>query len=146
MAFNIDLDRGVHSRTDPVTGAEVYMYVNEPGVYRSAHGSEVDVALAERSGFPIEEHLKKRRVQLALQSAHDKVLLELSEADRSEKVVLMEKEGFKIVDIGYDRYQVYSPDDDLLNPQPLNKRAAVILLDQLVPGSEPTPLEPETSV
>lgn len=134
MAFNIDLDRGVHSRTDPQTGMEVYMYVDVPGVYLSAHGSEVGEELARRAGFPVDEQLKKRRVQQALSAAQDRVLAELAAADQSVKTVVKEAEGFKIVDIGYDRYQVLSPEDDMLTPKPLDLRSAVILLEQLVPG------------
>jgi len=139
MIFNINLDRGVHSRTDPGTGMEVYMYVDDPGVYLSAHGTEVDVELARRAGFPIDEQMKKRHIKLALKNAQDKVLAELAEADKSEKVVVKEKAGFKVVDIGYDRYRVHDPDGDLLTPSPLSLRESVILLDQLVPGSEDEP-------
>lgn len=136
MVFNIDLDRGVISRTDPVTGMDVYMYVDEPGVYRSAHGSEVDVSLASRCGFDVTDHMKRRRIQLALAAAQDKVLAELQAADQSTKTVVKEADGFKIIDIGYDRYQVLSPDEDVLTPTPLNLRSAVILLGQLVPGAD----------
>jgi hypothetical protein len=137
MIFNIDLDRGVQSRTDPGTNVEVYMYWDTPGVYLNAHGTEVDVALAERAGFPVEEHLKKRRYQEAVKAAQDKAIAEIADADRSEKVVTKEKGGFTIVDIGYDRYFVFSPDGDKLTPTPLNLRSAVILLDQLVPDPQP---------
>lgn len=134
MAFKIDLDRGVHQRIDLGTGMDIYMYVDTPGVYLTLHGTEVDVELARRAGFPVEEQLKKRRVQQALVAAQDRVLAELQVADQSVKVVVKEADGFKIIDIGYDRYQVLSPDDDVLTPSPLNLRSAVILLGQLVPG------------
>lgn len=136
MIFNIDLDRGVHSRSDPGTGMEVYMYVDEPGVYRSAHGTEVNIDLARRAGFPVEEHAKKRKIQLALKAASDRVMAELAEADAGVKKVVSEKEGFQIVDLGYDRYQVLSPDGDVLNTRPLSEHEAEILLEQLVPGPE----------
>ncbi len=136
MIFNIDLDRGVLSRSDPQTGMDVYMYVDEPGVYRSAHGTEVNVELAHRAGFEVDEHLKKRKVQLALASARDRVLAEMEQANTGEKVVMAERDGFKIIDIGYDRYNVLSPDGDKLNKEPLGKREAVILLEQLAPEPE----------
>lgn len=138
MIFNIDLDRGVHVRTDPATGADVYMYVDEPGVYRSAHGGIVDVELARRAGFPVEEHLKQKRVREALKTAQDKVLAELQAADGREKVNVLEKGGFKVIDISYGRYNVVSPDDDQINPTPLNLRAAIILLDELNPETPKT--------
>lgn len=136
MLFNIDLDRGVHSRTDPGSGADVYMYVDEPGVFRNAHGTEIDVELAKRAGFPVDELLKKRRVKEALKAAEAKVLEELRVQDGREKVVVKEKEGFRIVDMGYDRYQVQDPDGDALHAAYLGLREATILLDQLVPDPE----------
>jgi hypothetical protein len=141
--MKIDLDRGVHSRTDPATGMEVYMYVGqppdfrgaEPGVYRSAHGTEVDVELARRAGFPVEEHLKQRRINEALHAAHQKVMQEM--ADESKKEVIREYGGFKLVDLGYSRYQVVSPDGIVLNQKGhLDKRTAEILFDELVPKDE----------
>lgn len=133
MAFNIDLDRGVHTRSDPQTGMDVHMYVDEPGVYRSSHGNVIDTAIAARAGFPIEEQAKAKRRQDALKAAHDKVLRELDEANTGERIVLAERDGFKIIDIGYDRYMVQDPDGDNLTPKPLNKREAVVLLEELVP-------------
>lgn len=137
MAFNIDLDRGVHSRQDPQTGMDVHMYVDEPGVYRSSHGTVVDVELARRSGFPVDEQLKLRHRQQAVQAAQDKVLAELDAANLGERVVYAEREGFKVLDIGYDRFDVLSPEGDKLNKSPMGKREAVILLDQLVPPDAP---------
>lgn len=144
MVFKIDLDRGVHQRIDPGSGMDIYMYVDTPGVYLTLHGTEVDVELARRAGFPVEEQLKKRRVQQALAAAQDRVLAELQVADQSVKVVVQEADGFKIIDIGYDRYQVLSPDDDVLTPAPLNLRSAVILLSQLVPSFIVPSVEDET--
>lgn len=142
MAFKIDLDRGVHQRIDPNSGMDVYMYVDTPGVYLTIHGTEVDVELARRAGFPVEEQLRQRHIKEALASAQDKVLAELQAADQSMKVVVKEADGFKIIDIGYDRYQVLSPDDDVLTPSPLNLKSALILLDQLVPpGPEEATVE-----
>lgn len=132
MAFNIDLDRGVHMRSHPASGMDIYMYVDDPGVYLSAHGNQVDDKLAEASGFPVEEFAKKRRIKLALAAAHDKVLQELQESEGTHNVVA-EKEGFQMVDIGMDRFQVLSPDGEALNTHPLPKHDAEILLEQLVP-------------
>lgn len=147
MIFKIDLDRGVHSRTAPDNGGmEIYMYVDTPGVYLSAHGTEVPIALAEAAGFPVAEHMKKRRLKEALEAARNEVLAKMQEADGREKVVTRDKEGFKIVDIGMDRYVVYSPDDDRLTPEPLSLMHANILLDQLVPDQEEEDAEPPAKV
>lgn len=137
MVFNIDLDRGVLSRSDPDTGMDIFMYHDKPGVFLSAHGSEVSIELARRAGFEVDKLLRERHIKEAVKAAQDKVLAEMDEADRGERVVVAEKGDFKIIDIGYDRYQVLSPDGDVLSPKPMNKREAVILLDQLVPDADP---------
>lgn len=143
MFFKIDLDRGVHSRTHPATGMDVYMYVDDPGVYLTAHGTPVPEELAVQAGFPTQEYAKKRRIKLALAAAHNKVMQELAEANQGEKIVTKERDGFRVVDLGYDRYQVLSPDGDVLNTTYLSLNHALILLDQLVPPEEEA-TEPQT--
>lgn len=44
---------GVSIRRDPMTGADVFMYKNQPGIYYSGHGTEVAETMAERAGFDI---------------------------------------------------------------------------------------------
>jgi hypothetical protein len=154
MIFKIDLDKGVHSRTDPATGMEIYNYVGippdyrdaEPGVYRSAHGTEVGLELARRAGFDVDHGSKEKRVKDALLAARNKVLAELASTAGGEKVVKAEREGFKVVDLGYERYQVFSPEDDLLTPLHLGLHEALAVLDELAGPAQPvTPSTPVAS-
>lgn len=139
--MKIDLDRGVESRVDPLTGMEVYSYVGqppefrgaEPGVWYTAHGHEVDIEMARRAGFDVDTGLKKKHRNDAVQAATDKVLAELALADGSERVVTKERDGFKVIDYGYGRYNVFDSDEELLTPKHLDLRSALILLDELSP-------------
>lgn len=134
MAMKIDYDRGIHKRSVDALGLDVYMYVDTPGVYLNAHGTEVSEDIARKAGFPVDDHLKQRKLKERLAAARKKIL---EEADAvQEKKVVKERRGFKIVDIGLDRYQVISPDDDVLTKQPQSKREAEIVFDQVVPENE----------
>lgn len=70
----IDLDRGIEYsipperrppggvsiRQDPQTGADVFMYKNDPGTYYSGHGEVVAVSMAKRAGFDVERHAAEK--------------------------------------------------------------------------------------
>ena len=130
MAFHIDLDRGVISRTHPSLGMDIYMYVDDPGVYLTAHGSEVEKTLAEAAGFEVDTYDKQHKIKLAMAEAQSEVLAKFSEATSK---VLAERNGFKVLDIGMGRCNVLSPDGDLLNKTPISKEQADVLLKHLAP-------------
>lgn len=135
MAFNIDYDRGVHKRTDLVSGVNIYMYVDDPGVYYNEHGTQVDEQLARQAGFPVDEQVKKRELKKRLKAAHDAIMKELQVAAET-KVVVKEKKGFSIVDIGLERHQILSPEGDVLTEHPLPRAEAEKVLDMIVPDDE----------
>lgn len=86
---------------------EVFMYRDQPGVYYTAHGQEVNVALAKMAGFDVERHAKVRQHQLRSQAADATIAQELGIADgRIEHIVVKEEAGFKLVDIGLGRFWV----------------------------------------
>ena len=105
MAFRIDLDRGVISRSHPSLGMDVYMYVDDPGVYLTAHGTEVALALAEQAGFEVDKYAKQHKIKVAMANAQADVLAQFNEATTE---VLVERNGFKVVDIGLGRCNVLS--------------------------------------
>ena len=55
MGDAIDLNRGVTIKSDPSTGARIFMYKDEPGVFLNAHGAVVAASLAARCGFPVKD-------------------------------------------------------------------------------------------
>ena len=133
MAFRIDLDRGVISRSHPSLGMDVYMYVDDPGVYLTAHGTEVALALAEQAGFEVDKYAKQHKIKVAMANAQADVLAQFNEATTE---VLVERNGFKVVDIGLGRCNVLSPDGDLLNKTPVSREQAEILLKHLTPNEK----------
>src|SRR6266699_464625 len=109
----IDYDRGVHIRTHHSTGVDVYMYVDNPGVYLSAHGTPVSEALAREAGYPVDEQVKQRELNKRLRAAHAAVYAEMNAGEAAQEIV-EERDGFTIVSIGLGRHIIKSPDGDQL--------------------------------
>ncbi len=130
MALNIDLDRGVwHKRTS--SGIDVFMYIDTPGVFLNAYGTVVDDALASTAGFDVERlsTAKRRRETM------DAAMRSIEDQYGSEQVreVNMERNGYKLVHIGLNRFNIEAPDGAKLNPRPLTDVEAMSIFDQLVP-------------
>lgn len=125
----VDADRGYHMRSHPTLGMDVFMYVDDPGVYMTAHCDPVPDDLAEAAGFPVEENRKKHQIKSALAAAQREVLDRYNE-NKHEFVV--ERGDFKIQDIGLGRFNVFSG-KQLLNKNPISIEEATILLDHLSP-------------
>jgi hypothetical protein len=132
MAFAINLDRGAMTCTHPSLGIAIYMYLDDPGVYLTEHGNVLEngEVLAQQAGFETEKFAKQRKIKQAMQHANEKIMKEFNE---STTKVLVERGGFKIMDIGLDRCNVLSPDGDVLNKTPMPLAQANILLDHLAP-------------
>lgn len=135
MAFNIDYDRGVHKRTHNSTGINVYMYVDDPGVYLNEHGAVIDERFAREAGFPVDEQIKQRDLKKRLKAAHDAIMKEMQMA-AEEKVVVEEKNGFQILDIGLGRHNILSPDGDVLTDHPLPLEEAKKVLNMIAPDEQ----------
>lgn len=140
MVVNIDYDRGVMMNVHP-SNVEVYMYLDDPGVYLSAHGTPVTEDFARGAGFDVVEQTKKRQVKERMKVAMTRINAEL-ELAASEKVVVMERNGFKLVDLGLDRHQVESPDGLVLNKDPLPLAQAKTLLEALTPEKKSEKMVP----
>lgn len=136
----IDYDRpgGVIIKFITDLGMEVFMYRAEPGVYLSAHGTEVPEVLAKRAGFDT-ERLGKLREHSRLVAQATEVYakqLDINET-KASKTVIAERDGFQVVLIGGVRYGVFSPDGmELTKGMPLTEAVALELLDQLA-GTPP---------
>lgn len=129
----IDLDRGVWMRSHPSIGMDIYMYVDDPGVYYDAHGNGVPKELAEAAGFDVEtlqkEHLRK--------TAMDNAMAEIDAKYGShEKKVVKESGGYQVWDLGLGRYNVTDAKGNLLNKVPITKEQYEVLLKHLAPTPE----------
>jgi hypothetical protein len=114
------------------------MYRAEPGVYLSAHGTEVPEVLAKRAGFDT-ERLGKLREHSRLVAQATEVYakqLDINET-KASRTVIAEKDGFQVVLIGGVRYGIFSPDGmELTKGMPLTEAVALELLEQLAPSSK----------
>lgn len=130
MVFSIDLDRGVWMRTHPGVGMDVYMYVDDPGVYYDAHGNQVSKAIAEAAGFDVEklevEHKRKTAVDNAMKEIDAKF-------GTTQPKVHAEQGGFTAWDMGMGRFNVKDAQGNVLNKDPISKEQAEVLLKHLAP-------------
>lgn len=131
---NIDVNRGVTVKIHP-SGVRVYMYKDEPGFYLSGQGTPVGEELAKEAGFDVAQLGKKRAIKEKLAEAQSRIIQEMELAQEGRKVVV-ERQGFQLVDIGYGRHQVLGPDGILLTPQWLPLEQGQQLFNQLVPDAQ----------
>lgn len=146
----ISYNRGVHKRSvfendDPIKGqaiTDVYMYVDQPGVFYNAFEIEVSDDLARRAGYDVDV-LRKHKLANERRADFEKALraeMELG-VDPGDAKVVQEREGFKLMDIGKDRFQILGPDGYLVNKSgPLPGKRAAALFNEVIPEK---PKEPE---
>lgn len=116
-ALKVDLDRdilyevpvekrprgGVVIRKDPTTGADVFMYRNDPGVYYSSNGIEVSPALARAAGFDVERLAAEKIKKQKMRDFEAKWNADIQVATRR---VVAKRGMFNLVDLGGNRYIV----------------------------------------
>lgn len=94
---------GVIIRKDPMTGADVFMYRNEPGVYYGANGVEVSPMMAKSAGFDITRDLAERDKKSKMAAFEQEYNVKMGQNERR----IVEVRGqFRLVDLGDDRYIV----------------------------------------
>ncbi len=137
MAERINQDRGVMFKPHP-TGVDVYMYLDEPGVYRNAFEGLVSEQMAQEAGFDTvnlgKEKLKNER--LAEAQALIEKELEIAAAERE---VVKENGGFKVYRVGLGGHIVEDPEGNVLTATPIPEEQAFVLLERLVPQEEAPP-------
>lgn len=136
--MNINYDLGVIKRKHSASGIDVYMYVNEPGVFRTAYGTEVSADLAKAAGFDVEVLAKERLKRSRMAAAMAAIEAELADPADPVQKVLAERGGYKVVAIGLGRTNVLDPDGHKLNSVYLPEAEAVKLIEHLAPEAETT--------
>lgn len=106
-------DRGVQKRLHPA-GLEVYMFVDQPGVFFNAHGNEMDPSLAHEAGFPTEDLLKEKARRDRIADATARIDEEFSVEGKRD--VVAEVNGYRIAKLGSRGHQIFDADDNLLTP------------------------------
>ncbi len=137
------LNRGVEIRKHMGTGAEIYMVCKEPGIYYNGASQRVSDSMAAEAGFPVEQHQKERRKAEAMAAAHSAIEAQYAGVEAKSDVI-KERRGFKMIDIGMDRYTIHDPDGNNLTPRYISPTIADKVFDQLVPpeaGEAPADME-----
>lgn len=132
MAMNIDYNRGVLIRSHPALQMDIYMYHDSPGVYLNGYGTEIAEALAAEAGYPVEVYSKEKERRRRVAQATEAIERELNAAAPQRKVV-REQGGFRMVDMGLDRFQIEDPNGAVLHKDFLTKALADKLLNSLAP-------------
>lgn len=128
----MDADRGYAMRVIDGSGVQVYMYMDEPGIFRNAFGQEVDDSLARLAGFDVDRLLKERAKRERMKAAFEQIEAEMAEGEAKQEVAL-ERSGYTLIDLGLGRFQIKDPEGGLLTAQPVPEEVARKLFDQLVP-------------
>lgn len=133
----INYDRGVVIRLINSMNMEVFMYRDEPGVFYSAHGKEVPVALARAAGYDVDRLLVQRQHRERVKIASDKIASELQVGkELGKRIVVQEAEGYRIVSLGLGRHEVEDDEGNSLTPgAALTLELARTVLKDLVPVS-----------
>lgn len=129
----IDFDRGVIIRTHILSGMDVCMYRDEPGVFLNAFGKPVSDAIA-RDAFGqarFDELVRRRQFRAKLKEAERAIEAEMATAAKAEKRVVRKADGLCLVDVGNDRYIIEDADGNRLSPQPLPKDTANKVFEKL---------------
>ncbi len=149
MPHNIDYDRGVIKRTHS-SGAEIFMYRDDPGVFLNAFGTEVDEKMAQDAGMNIEKYALARRKKARMAEAMELIDAEFLDTS-NERIVIKTRGGFNLISLGLGRHILEDPDGNNLTPRPLTSDEGELLFEQMAPSPEkvdPPPVvasEPETT-
>jgi hypothetical protein len=130
MANNkIDYDLGVIINIHKNTGMDVFMYVDEPGVYLNAHGDKVAQEIAAEAGYDVEKYSKARVKMDRKKQALAMIDAELADEKDVVEVALAERNGYKVVSTGLGRHHVVDPDGNRLTTFPVSLDIAQKLFD-----------------
>ena len=138
----INYDRGVMKSIHAKTGVEVYMYLDEPGVYLNAYGTQVTEKLAGEAGFNIVQLRAARVRRERMADAKEQIEAELA-IQGPKRVIVKTRAGFAIIGSGFGRHNIEDPDGVVLNKKALTKEEAEVWFDQIAPeGVMAEPAEP----
>lgn len=108
---------GVIIRTNPTLNMDVYMYLDDPGVYLNVYGKPVPPALAAEAGFDIgrwEKARKKKQAFLVFKSEQEAI--EAADESEDARKVVAESDGFSLIELPLGRGTIIGPDGGFLFP------------------------------
>lgn len=118
---NLDYDRGLIINVHQTSGMDIYMYVDDPGVFLTAHGKPVSDELAKEAGYDVVKLAKDKNKKQRKAEANAMIDAELADDKDIKEEVVEERNGYKIVTTGLGRHHLIDPDGNRLTsvPQPL---------------------------
>ncbi|WP_085025352.1 hypothetical protein [Ensifer aridi] len=115
----------------------VGMLKSEPGFYYDQQGNQVSEAVARLVGFDVEANarirfLKERKAQFDRELEE-----ELRRTTQREAVVVAERGGYAVVEIGAGYFNTVDLDGKPINARPVTHEAAMRLFGMLAPEENP---------
>ncbi len=130
MVTKIDYNRGLIKGKDQSTGVNVYMYLDDPGVYLSSQGTMVSQAVAERAGFDIARHRNERIRRLRIGKAKEMIEAQLDHEESKSSTIKVQN-GWAIKHIGFGKHYIEAPDGSIITDRNLTLEQAHGLLQEL---------------
>lgn len=133
----IDYDRGAIINQHTQTGMEVFMYIDEPGVYLDAHLNQVPDLIAAQAGYDVEKLAKERVKKDRKAQAMKMIDEELADDKDNNQTCVDASHGFKLVSTGLGRHHVLDPEGNRLNNHPLTEEQGRKLMIAMGGASDP---------
>jgi hypothetical protein len=132
----IDYDRGVIINVHKTSGMDVFMYVDDPGKFITAHGNIVPDEIAKEAGYDVEKLAKDRTKKERKEQAMQMIDAELADDKDVKEEVVTERNGYKIITTGLGRHHLIDPDGNRLTSVPQPLEAAEKLLNGMAGKEE----------
>lgn len=133
----IDYDRGVLIRTEPLSGVDVFMYVDSPGIYLNAHGNTIPPNFAAKAGYDIDADAKKKLIMDRMRLAKEAIEKDVNGVDPSTQEVKQLDGGYSLLGIGLGRWLLRDPEQNVLTQTAMTEEQATQIANMLVQAEAP---------
>jgi hypothetical protein len=129
----IDVDAGYSIKELP-DGTRIFMHKAHPGTYLNASGEEISEAIAKQAGFDTERYRRERTRSDKMAEAQAVIEQELTAHQATpEASVVAERNGYRLLDVGYSRFQVTLDDGTPVTPKAVTLPLARSIFAKLAP-------------
>jgi hypothetical protein len=120
-------------------GIEVFMYLDDPGVYYSQNGKPIPRTMAALAGYDVEALDRQKRAKEAMAKAATSIAAQLQLSEKSDHAnVIAERDGYTVVSLGGGQHVVKDPDGVVLTQNVhLSREIALKVLDDIAPPTPP---------
>ena len=123
-----------------MTGTQVAMYKDDPGIFYNMHGQQVSDNLAEAAGFDLVAMRHDTVRVAAMAEAMKRVDRQIAEAAAEVPIEHEIKRAgvFSLWDYGHQRF-IVKMGDDMITPKPVTRMVADALMSKLASDAEAAP-------